>query len=123
MTLTDSAPQRRALLLVGVCALALSVHDAWAQMPRPIPDDSPIARVIFLSPTEVSVDGATERVGPGVRVHDARNQMVFMSQLVGQRAVVRLRRDAIGRIFEIWILTPAEQEAAQRLRKQQQRRR
>lgn len=113
---------RRRIFLCGLPALfALPAGGALAQVPRPIPDDSPSAKLTFISPVEVSVDGRPERVGPGVRVHDARNRMAFMSQLVGTQALVRYRRDAAGRIFEIWMLAPAEIEVARRLRQQQKR--
>lgn len=121
MAITDTggAAGRRALLHSFPALLLFAAGMAPAQVPRRIPDDSPSARLVFLSPVTVSVDRRPERVGPGVRVHDTRNRMVFMSQLVGTRALARYRRDAAGRIFEIWLLTPAEIDVARRLRQQQ----
>lgn len=114
--------KRRGFLLLMPVACAWPAGAARAQLVRVIPDDSPSALVEFLSPDEVTVDGAHERVGPGVRVHDAQNRLMFMKQMVGNRVWVRYRRDPAGRIFELWVLTPPELAIARQLRKQQPKR-
>lgn len=114
-----SRMKRRDFLPIVAIACGWPAVAARAQLVRVIPDNSPSAIVEFLSPDEIVVDGRHERVGPGVRVHDAQNRAMFMKQMVGNRVWVRYRRDPAGRIFELWVLTPSELEVAQRLRKQQ----
>ena len=62
----------------------------------------------FTAPPRVLLDGRPERLGPGVRVRDARNMVALSGALRGKTFVVNYLRDAAGAIREVWILTPEE---------------
>lgn len=77
-------------------------------MQRPFPPKTARGTITFSAPPQVTLNERSERLGPGVRVHDSHNRLVFASTLQGQSHVVNYVRDASGTIREIWILTPTE---------------
>ena len=60
-------------------------------------------------PPELTLNGQTERLSPGARIHDANNMISMSGSLIGQKLLVNyVREPATGLVHEVWILTPAE---------------
>lgn len=98
-----------AMLLAAVLAWTWPTGPAQAQVKRSFPFKSEPARVEFTaSARDIVVNGRPERTGPGLRVFDTRNRLVFANRLQGQRFEVQLRRGPGRVVQEIWILNPAE---------------
>lgn len=94
--------------LLAVAALMVLTAPAFAGM-RVFPMDTKRGEITFAAPLQVQVNGKTEQIGPGTRIHDAQNnRLVFAATLQGQTFVVNYVRDGTGMIREIWILTPGE---------------
>lgn len=109
--------------LLSVCLALALVLLAWpggpaqAQVKRAFPHKSEPARLEFTaSAREIVVNGRPERTGPGMRVYDAHNRLVFANRLQGQQFEVQLRRGPGGVVQDIWILNPAEQADPRRAR-------
>lgn len=93
-----------ALLLLSFSAC----QTAWAQAGRTFPQQIKRGKMAFLAPPVVELNGAHERLSPGVRIRNQRNASLTSGRLRGQKFVVNYRRDASGHINEVWILTPLE---------------
>jgi len=99
---------RRWLLGMGLAALTALAVPAHAGL-RVFPMGTQRGQMVFTNPPQVQLNGKTELLGPGTRVHDAQsNRLVFASTLKGQTYVINYVRDGAGTIREIWILTPEE---------------
>lgn len=105
------------LLWAVASALAWSAGLAQAQVKRVFPHKSESASLEFTaSAREIVVNGRAERTGPGLRVYDAHNRLVFANRLQGQRFEVQLRRGPGGGVQDVWILNPAERVDPRRAR-------
>ena len=94
-----------AALAAAVLLLAAPAHAGL----RVFPMDTQRGKITFTNSPQVQLNGKTELLGPGTRVHDAlSNRLVFASTLQGQSHIVNYVRDGNGTIREIWILTPDE---------------
>jgi hypothetical protein len=104
----------RARLLVTACAalagLLLSLSaPAFAQgFQRSAPKDVAPAEMVVTAPPQVTLDGKADRLSPGARIHDFHNRLVLSGGLVGQTVPVVYRRDTLGLVHEVWMLTPDE---------------
>lgn len=78
------------------------------QRGRVFPQKTQRGTMQFLALQEVSLDGATEPLTPGARVHNELNMLVLTSSLIGQTYTVNYLRDPMGVIREVWLLTPFE---------------
>jgi hypothetical protein len=97
-----------ALIALGVAALMLLAVPAQAGL-RVFPMGTQRGRMAFTNPPQVRLDGKTEQLAPGTRIHDAQNnRLVFASTLKGQSYTVNYVRDGNGTLRDIWILTPDE---------------
>lgn len=97
--------------LVWVAALALTgpVADAQAQVKRVFPHKSEPAQLEFTaSARQIVVNGKPESTGPGMRVYDGNNRLVFANRLQGQQFEAQLRRGPGGQVQDIWLLNAAE---------------
>jgi hypothetical protein len=96
------------LAALGVAALVLLAAPAQAGL-RVFPMNTHRGQIVFTNPPQVQLDGKTELLGPGTRVHDAaNNRLVFASTLKGQSFTVNYVRGSNQMLREIWILTPDE---------------
>ncbi len=101
-------------LFLMALALAGMLLSAGAKAQgRNFPHEVKRAKIAFVAPPQVLVNGRSEFLAPGVRVRNEQNMLALTGSLLGQIYSVNYLRDPVGLIREIWILTP--EEAATRL--------
>ncbi len=93
-------------LLAGTGAFLPS--DAQAQ--RLFPQKVQRGKMTFITTREVMLDDRRERLAPGVVVRNERNTIALTGSLRGNSYTVNYRRDPMGLVRDVWILTPAEAE-------------
>jgi len=98
-------------------AIALAAAGAWAgalpaQVMRNLPPDARPGRFEMRVFPEASLDGQAVRLGAGARIYDQRNMIVMPASLSGTFDAL-VERDPGGQVGRVWLLTPAELEAAQ----------
>ena len=60
-------------------------------------------------PPQVLLDGKTDQLSPGARIHGSNHMLLLSGSLVGQRALaVNYTRETGGALSEVWVLTEAE---------------
>ncbi|MEO6275847.1 MAG: hypothetical protein ABIP34_21885 [Rhodoferax sp.] len=60
-------------------------------------------------PPQVLLDGKTNQLSPGARIHGSNNMLLLSGSLVGQPALaVNYTREMGGAVSEVWVLTEAE---------------
>ncbi|WP_295956649.1 hypothetical protein [Rhodoferax sp.] len=60
-------------------------------------------------PPQVLLDGKTDQLSPGARIHGSNNMLMLSGSLVGQSALaVNYTREIGGAVSEVWVLTEAE---------------
>jgi hypothetical protein len=90
-------------------SLAFVTGTASAQgLVREAPKDVKPGRMVVTAPPEISMDGKPERLSPGSRIRDINNMLVLSGSVVGQTLPVVYRRDPMGLVHEVWVLTPDE---------------
>jgi hypothetical protein len=57
---------------------------------------------------EVMLDGAADRLSPGVRIRNTNNSLVLPGELMQAPVVVNYARNFSGEIHEVWILSADE---------------
>ena len=114
--------RRGVLVSAALGGLALACGAARAQLQRTFPGDAKLGAMAFSRSHDVTVDGKAERLGPGVRVNSDQGRVVFPSTLAGQTRAVRYQRDAYGKIFAVWVLTPTELAREREIEKARMRR-
>jgi hypothetical protein len=96
-------------------AIALSaagiVSPASAQIQRPFPADSRLGVFEITAYPEAAIDGKPVRLAAGAQIRNRSNLIVLPTTVVGPQAV-RYRLDPSGQLSRVWVLTPAEIEAA-----------
>jgi hypothetical protein len=91
----------------GTCLLVASA--AFAQgIQREAPKDVVLGRMIVTAPPEITMDGKPDRLSPGARIRDLNNMQALSGGLVGKALPVVYKRDPVGLVHEVWILTPEE---------------
>lgn len=96
-----------ALAIAGIGFSLLLSTGANAQV-RNFPHDVMRAKIAFVAPPQVLVDGRVEYLAPGVRVRNEQNLLALTGSLLGQIYTVNYLRDPAGLIREIWILSSDE---------------
>jgi hypothetical protein len=101
------------LLRFGAClagAVLLFCASAQGQqgIRRDVPADVRLGRLVVTQPPEVTLDGKPERLSPGARIRNTDNLQLLSASVVGQTLPVLYRRDSLGLIHEVWLLTPQE---------------
>lgn len=96
-----------ALAIAGIGFSLLLSAGAHAQV-RNFPQDVMRAKIAFVAPPQVLVDGRVEYLAPGVRVRNEQNLLALTGSLLGQIHTVNYLRDPAGLIREIWILSRDE---------------
>jgi hypothetical protein len=104
-----------ARLTLAACAalaglsFALFVPPASAQgMQRTAPTDVVPGQMVVTAPPVLTIDGKPERLSPGSRIRDLNNMLVLSGAIVGQTLPVVYKKDPLGLVHEVWILTPEE---------------
>jgi hypothetical protein len=106
---------RGLLLLVLAVALHLAAGAASAQQPRPVPlpADARYGELKAFQHPEAKIGDKALRLAPGAKVYNTQN-LIIMPVAMPQQAKVLYRLDTGGEIIELWLLTPAEAEAAKK---------
>jgi hypothetical protein len=110
----NRCPPRLARVSLAAClalaALSISLPPAaLAQgMRREAPKDVVLGQMVVTSPPIITMNGKPDRLSPGSRIRDLNNMMVLSGGIVGKVLPVVYRRDAVGLVHEVWILTPDE---------------
>ena len=90
-------------------ALLLAAFAAQAQVPlRMAPADVKPARLTVTAPPQISLNGQPDRLSPGARIRATNNMLVMSGSVVGQALPVVVRRDPMGLVHEVWVLTEEE---------------
>lgn len=96
-------------VVLTTLALAAAAAAASAQtLTREAPRDVQPGRLAVNLPPEITLDGQPARLSPGARIRDTQNMLVLSGQLAGKETPVVYRRDALGLVHEVWLLTEAE---------------
>ena len=100
------------LILFPLTALFINVASAQTEEPkpniRPFPKDAKRGELVIVSAPDVAIDSKPDRLSPGVRIRDARNNLVLSGTLANQRWVVNYTRDNTGLVHQVWLLTADE---------------
>ena len=91
--------------------LALAQPAAAQQSPpgvRQFPAAAKRATLAVQTPPDVLLNGAPERLAPGVRIRGVTNTLVMSGSLVGQTYIVNYVREPQGLIKDVWLLTDLE---------------
>ena len=75
---------------------------------RKFPVDVERGKLVIKQPPYVMLDGKQEIMAPGVRVMGLQNTLVLTRTLVDQNLLVNYRRNDLGQIKEVWLLTDPE---------------
>lgn len=99
---------------LGAAALALGLGVAQAQVPpaaapaRVYPMGSQLGFANFGPGPSLQVNCVSYPLGPGLRVEDAHQRLVLRGQLPGLRGPAVFARDAMGNVFQVWMLAPGQ---------------
>jgi len=104
-TVTSSFALSLVLLLAS---LAWSLPASAQQGVRQFPPAAKRASLTVSTPPDVLLNGAPERLAPGVRIRGTTNSLVMSAALVGQTYIVNYVREPQGLIKDIWLLTELE---------------
>ena len=95
--------------IFSAAALLLAAFAAQAQVPlRTAPADVKPARLTVTAPPQISLNGQPDRLSPGARIRATNNMLVMSGSVVGQALPVVFRRDGMGLVHEVWVLTEEE---------------
>lgn len=95
--------------IFSAAALLLAAFAAQAQVPlRMAPADVKPARLTVTAPPQISLNGQPDRLSPGARIRATNNMLVVSGSVVGQALPVVFRRDPMGLVHEVWVLTEEE---------------
>ncbi len=92
---------------VFACASATFSLNSAAQT-RDFPASALRGELEITTPPQVLLDGKTDQLSPGARIHGTNNLLVLSGTLVGQTLWVNYTREIGGTLSEVWILTDAE---------------
>ena len=99
-------------LFLPLVALLFSVANAQTEDVKPnlrsFPKDAKRGELVVLSAPDIAMDSKPDRLSPGVRIRDAKNNLVMSGTLANQRLVVNYLRDNTGLVHSVWVLTSDE---------------
>jgi hypothetical protein len=79
---------------------------------RNFPVNTLRGRMMITAFPQMELDGHAEQLAPGVRIRDVRNINIQPASITGVYLAVNYRRDGMGLVNDVWILTPTESSAA-----------
>ncbi|WP_233167793.1 hypothetical protein [Xylophilus sp. ASV27] len=103
------ALRRLAWAALPLALLAVAAGPAQAE-PRKFPPTLLRGTLLVTYPPAVLMNGREDRLAPGAIIRNTQGSGVLSGTLAGQKLVVNYRRDNLGQILEVWLLT--EEEAA-----------
>lgn len=92
---------------VGLC-VATSLAFAQGIVREAPKDVKPAIIAISATPPEITVDGKPDRLSPGARIRDLNNLQVLSGSLAGKTVYTVYKRDGMGLVHEVWLLTAEE---------------
>lgn len=97
-------------IATGLAGLSFASCAVLAQgIVREAPRDvKPGLIAVSATPPIVSIDGEEARLSPGARIRDTNNMMVLSASLAGKTVPTVYKRDGMGLVHEVWLLTPEE---------------
>jgi hypothetical protein len=110
-TMYRCAPALVATVLTAASALVFSLPSA-AQVQRNFPPNALRGELIVGEIPQVSVNGVSGTLAPGVRIRGQNNMLQMSGSLVGAKLLVHYTLDTSGQVRDVWILTA--EEAAKR---------
>ncbi len=109
---------RRILAIAGLalgCSLGVGAGSpcvsAQVLLPAPThvyPLGSQMGFASFGAGPSLQVNCVTYPLGPGLRVENTRQRLVLRGQLAGLRGPAVFQRDAMGNVFQVWMLAPGQ---------------
>jgi len=94
---------------IVVAAFALLAVLAHAQAPlRSAPKNVKHGHLTVTHPPAIELDGKPDRLSPGARIRNVNNLIVMSGTLTGKKLPVLYRRESMGMVHDVWILTPDE---------------
>jgi len=94
--------------LAAALFLSFGFSQAQESIRREAPKDVVLGKMTVVAPPVISIDDKPDRLSPGSRIRDTRNMMVLSASLAGKTVPVVYRRDPVGLVHEVWLLTPDE---------------
>ena len=99
-------------LLLPLAALLISAASAQTEVSAPtlrtFPKDVKRGELVVVSAPDIAMNGKPDRLSPGVRIRDARNNLVLSGTLTNQTLVVNYVRDNTGLVHNVWVLSSEE---------------
>lgn len=94
----------------ALLGLSLACGAALAQgIVREAPKDvKPGMMAVSPTPPIIQMDGKDDRLSPGARIRDTNNMLVLTGALAGKTVYTVYRRDSMGLVHEVWLLTADE---------------
>ncbi|UXH77755.1 hypothetical protein [Roseateles amylovorans] len=108
-----SLAARIALMTVAAATLGVAALPAPAQAQvatghRLFPSDALRGEIVFGYAPDVTLNGKSDRLAPGVRIRDTADMLALPGTLIGQKATVQYNRDINGLLINVWILNKVE---------------
>lgn len=92
-----------------IAPLLLATASAFSQsVVREAPAGVIPGRMVVTQPPEITLNGTPDRLSPGARIRNVNNMAVLSGTLVGQNLPMVYRRDSVGLVHEVWLLTESE---------------
>lgn len=95
-------------VLAAGTLLSFDLNSQTLEAVRRFPPDTQRGTLRVTTPPEVLIDGQGARLSPGSRIFSTDNALVLSATLVGQDRIVNFRRDPMGQLLQVWILSPEE---------------
>lgn len=97
---------KRALpALFFFAASAVLAQGIVREAPR---DVKPGIMAVSATPPVITMGGEPARLSPGARIRDTNNMMVLSGALANQTVYTVYKRDPMGLVHEVWLLSPEE---------------
>ena len=97
-----------ATLPLLACLPALAQLETVKPFARDFPKSAMRGEMVALTHPLITINGKSERLSPGARIHDTNQHLVMSGQLVGNNFLVNYLRDGNGHIHQVWILNSEE---------------
>ena len=81
---------------------------------RTFPSDVERGEMTVLQGTVVQMGSAQEQLAPGARIFNLHNRVQLPVTLAGQKQLVNYRRNAMGQIHTVWLLSAQEAQTTPR---------
>ena len=105
---------RAALCLTLAWAGSASAQHFAPDGQRTFPVDVERGELTVLQGTVVQMGRAQEQLAPGARIFNLHNRVQLPVTLAGQKQLVNYRRNAMGQIHTVWLLSAQEAQTAPR---------